>query len=70
MLSSLSEKHDEAGKIIKAKLYELEKNSKLYIHILKAVAMGFDRWKSIKNAVKLWENREIPNAQISRLLKN
>ncbi len=43
--------------------------SKYYIYALKAVSMGHRRWKSIKQAIELWTNHPLTNAQISRILQ-
>ncbi|MEB3779631.1 MAG: ATP-binding protein [Desulfurococcales archaeon] len=43
--------------------------SKYYIYTLKAISIGYRRWKNIKQAVELWTNRSLTNAQISRILQ-
>ena len=43
--------------------------SKYYIYALKAISMGYRRWKNIKQAIELWTNRPLTNAQISRTLQ-
>ncbi|MCE4599778.1 MAG: hypothetical protein F7C81_06240, partial [Desulfurococcales archaeon] len=40
-----------------------------YIYTLKAISIGYRRWKNIKQAVELWTNRSLTNAQISRILQ-
>ena len=48
---------------------ELEKRSRRYTFILKAVALGFNRWEKIKGYLEAHEGR-ITNARFSSLLKN
>ncbi len=42
--------------------------SKYHIYALKAISSGRRRWKSIKEAIELWVNHPITNAQVSRIL--
>jgi AAA+ ATPase superfamily predicted ATPase len=43
--------------------------SKYYIYALKAISIGYRRWKNIKQAVELWVNHPLTNAQVSRILQ-
>ena len=43
--------------------------SKYYVYALKAISMGYRRWKNIKQVVELWTGRPLTNAQISRVLQ-
>ena len=43
--------------------------SKYYIYALKAVSMGYKRWKGIKQAIEAWVSRPLTNAQVSRILQ-
>jgi len=42
--------------------------SKYYAYALKAIAMGYTRWKSIKQAIEVWTGHQLTNAQVSRIL--
>jgi len=48
---------------------ELEKRSRRYTFILKAVALGFNRWEKIKGYLEAHEGR-ITNTRFFSLLKN
>ena len=50
-------------------LKELERRSRRYTLILKAVALGFNRWEKIKEYLEMHSSR-ITNARFSSLLKN
>ncbi len=51
-------------------LNEIRKlSSKYYIHALKAISLGYKRWKGIKQTIELWMNHPLTNAQISRILQ-
>ncbi|MCE4610585.1 MAG: ATP-binding protein [Desulfurococcales archaeon] len=43
--------------------------SKYYIYALKAIALGYNRWKSIKQAMEVWVGHSLSNAQVSRTLQ-
>ena len=43
--------------------------SKYYIYALKAISTGYKRWKNIKEAIELWVNHPLANAQTSRILQ-
>ena len=43
--------------------------SKYYIYALKAIALGYSRWKSIKQAMELWVGHSLTSAQVSRALQ-
>ncbi len=43
--------------------------SKYYIYALKAISIGYRRWKNIKQAIELWIGHPLTNAQISRVLQ-
>ncbi|RLE64774.1 MAG: ATP-binding protein [Thermoprotei archaeon] len=49
---------------------KLDHYSPLYLHILRAIALGFDSWSSIKKAVEAWIGRPIQSRTLSRLLNN
>ncbi|GBC71361.1 hypothetical protein HRbin02_01142 [Candidatus Calditenuaceae archaeon HR02] len=59
----------EAMAMVKSELSHLFHRSRHYKQILRAIIKGNVRWSDIKRAVELWENRSIPNAQLSRLLE-
>ncbi|WP_056934733.1 AAA family ATPase [Thermococcus barophilus] len=59
----------KARQSILEELKELERRSKRYTLILKAVALGFDRWEKIKEYLETHGGR-ITNARFSSLLKN
>ena len=51
-------------------LNELRKlPSKYYTYALKAIAIGYQRWKNIKQAVELWTGHTLTNAQVTRILR-
>ncbi len=60
----------EAVSIALDELRNLYNYSPLYIHILKAIAMGFNNWSNIKRAVEAWTGRTIPANTLYRLLTN
>ncbi len=43
--------------------------SKYYVYALKAISTGYSRWKNIKQAVELWVNHPLTNAQTTRILQ-
>ncbi len=59
----------KAEKLLKGELRELDRRSKRYLLILKAIAMGFNRWESIKDYVEARSGR-ISNTRLADLLKN
>jgi hypothetical protein len=59
----------EAGELIREKFDKLERKSRLYILVLKAISMDFSTWKGIKMSVEAWLGRPIHNAQITRIIK-
>lgn len=63
----VSEVFNEAKKMALNEIKKLP--SKYYIYALKAISTGYRRWKSIKQAVELWANHSLTNAQISRILQ-
>ncbi len=51
-------------------LDELRKlHSRYYALALKAIALGYSRWRNIKQALELWTGRSLTNAQVTRALK-
>lgn len=42
--------------------------SKYYTYALKAIAIGYNRWKNIKQALEIWTGHPLTNAQVSRIL--
>jgi len=61
---------DNAVNIALDEIKKLENLSSLYILVLRAVAMGFNRWSNIKRAVEAWLGRPISNQSLARILKN
>ncbi len=70
-------RHDIIDKVFKEavsvaldELRSLHSHSPLYTHILRAIAMGFNHWSSIKRAIEAWTGRTIPANTLYRLLTN
>ena len=63
----IREVFNEAKMIVLNEIRKLP--SKYYIYALKAISIGYRRWKNIKQAVELWINHPLTNAQISRVLQ-
>ena len=61
---------ENAIKLALDEIRKLENFSKLYVHVLRAVAMGFNKWSAIKRALEAWLGRSISNQSLSRILKN
>ncbi len=61
---------DEATNIAITELRKLEILSPLYPNTLRAIAMGYQTWTSIKRTVEAWLGRPLSNQTISRILKN
>lgn len=59
----------KARKFLEGELRELEKRSKRYLLILKAISSGIDRWTMIKDYVSA-KSGAIPNARLAEHLKN
>jgi len=59
----------KAEKFIEGEIGELEKRSKRYILILRAISMDFNRWGKIKEFVE-GNDREIPNSRLASLIRN
>ncbi len=59
----------KAEKFLEGELKELEKRSRRYVLILKAVARGVDRWEMIKDYVSARAGK-IQNARLAELLRN
>ncbi len=43
--------------------------SRYYALALKAIALGYSKWRNIKQALELWKGRPLTNAQVTRALK-
>lgn len=61
---------DEAENTALNEIRKLGHYSSLYLHILRAIALGFDSWSSIKKAVEAWTGRPVQSRTLSRLLNN
>ena len=61
---------NEAIELALSEVRKLGNLSELYVHVLKAVAMGYDRWNSIKKAAEAWMGRPVPGQTLARILKN
>ena len=59
----------KAEKFLKGELKELERRSRRYVLILKAIARGVDRWEMIKDFVSV-RGGKIQNARLAELLRN
>ncbi|AFK22079.1 ATP-binding protein [Pyrococcus sp. ST04] len=59
----------KAEKFMEGELRELARRSERYILILKAIAMGFDRWELIKDYLEA-RSGKIPNPRLANLLRN
>jgi AAA+ ATPase superfamily predicted ATPase len=59
----------KAEKFLEGELKELARRSERYLLILKAIAMGFDRWELVKDYVEARSGR-IPNTRLANLLRN
>ena len=66
--ATISKVMQKAQEFIAGELRELQKRSNRYSLILKAIAMGFDRWENIKEFVE-HNDRAVPNSRLSALLK-
>jgi len=58
----------EAVQVALSELKHLAQRSRYYALVLKAVALGSERWSQIKKALELWLGRSVTNAQVSRAL--
>ncbi|CAB49902.1 AAA family ATPase [Pyrococcus abyssi] len=58
-----------AEELVKGELEELKKRSPRYVLVLKAISLGFNRWKSIKEFVEARSGR-IPNSRLASILEN
>lgn len=61
---------EEAVNIALDEIKKLSSYSQLYIHILRAIAMGFNNWSSIKKAVEAWIGKTLNDNTLYRLLNN
>lgn len=61
---------DSAINLALNEVKKLGSYSTLYVHVLRAVAMGFKRWSRIKRTVEAWLGRPISNQTLTRILKN
>ncbi|WP_371137015.1 hypothetical protein [Pyrococcus sp. NA2] len=59
----------KAERFLEGELRELERRSGRYLLILKAIAMGFDRWELIKDYVEV-RSGKIANSRLANLLRN
>ncbi|WP_335343153.1 AAA family ATPase [Pyrococcus kukulkanii] len=59
----------KAEAMILGEVKELEKKSPRYSLILKAISLGLDRWKLIKEYIEVRAG-EVPNSRLANLLKN
>ncbi len=60
----------EAENIALNELRKLRTFSPLYIHILRAVSLGFNRWSTIRKTVEAWTGRHVPSKTLYSLLNN
>lgn len=61
---------EEAVKVAVSEISNLTRQSQLYKHVLKAVAMGYRNWKNIKYFVESHMGRPIYDKQLYQALKN
>ncbi len=66
--STISKVMQKAQEFIAGELRELQKRSNRYSLILKAIAMGFNRWEKIREFIE-YKDRNIPNSRLATLLK-
>ncbi len=66
--TSLAKVFSKAEKFIAGEIKEMEKRSRRYTLILKAIAMGFNRWERIREFLEA-RDRAIPNSRLADLLK-
>ena len=59
----------KAEKFLEGELRELERRSRRYLLILKAIAIGFDRWELIKDYVEA-RSGKVSNTRLANLLRN
>ena len=59
---------EEAVRTALGELRRLSSASELYVHVLRAVAAGHDRWSTIKRAVEAWTGRHIHDETLRRVL--
>jgi len=59
----------KAERFLEGELRELSKRSRRYILILKAIAMGLNRWELVKGYVES-RSGKIPNTRLANLLRN
>ncbi|MGC8933497.1 MAG: AAA family ATPase [Candidatus Methanodesulfokora sp.] len=60
---------EKATSLARAELGKLVKSSRYYGHILKAVALGYGSWSTIKSFVELRAGRKVDNKALTRWLK-
>lgn len=51
-------------------LRNLGRYSSLYLHVLRAIALGFDSWGCVKRAVEAWMGRPVQPRTLSGILNN
>ena len=63
----VNEVFSEAKRLVLEEIRKLP--SKYYVYALKAISIGYKQWKNIKQAIELWTNHPLTNAQTTRILQ-